>query len=122
MHGIEIGLSFSIVAMESSMGGAFVSNVTYSQYEMIREFICYGNGARIFYGDHLEAASAADPSFWVIHPAQERALHAKFIVGGFEDNKWNSDYIDDYVCDRNECYDDEVRRYNNPILLTVTLV
>eukprot|EP01034_Spumella_vulgaris_P037635 gene37635-46430_t len=38
-------------------------------------FICDGgDGGRIFPGDHLESASPADPSFWVIHPTLERLL------------------------------------------------
>jgi hypothetical protein len=39
--------------------------------------------ADTFAGDHLESASPADPSFWVVHPTLERLLHVdlKQIIG-----------------------------------------
>jgi hypothetical protein len=49
-------------------------------------------------GDHIESASPADPSFWVIHPTLERLLHAKLLSGGFADESWAADQIDDFVC------------------------
>jgi hypothetical protein len=70
-----------------------------------KDFICTGDGAKIFSGDHLESASPADPSFWVIHPTLERLTHAKFMAGGFDNEKWSSDAVNDYVCDKAECYD-----------------
>ena len=38
------------------------------------EFVCDGDGYKVFAGDHLESASAADPSFWPIHPTLDRLL------------------------------------------------
>ena len=38
---------------------------------------------QVFVGDHLESATAVDPSFWEIHPTMERLLHAKLMAGGF---------------------------------------
>ena len=46
-----------------------------------RDFICTGDGYKLFGGDHLEAASPADPSFWPIHPTLERLLQAKYMAG-----------------------------------------
>ena len=71
----------------------------------VRDFICEGDGYRVFFGDHLESASAADPSFWPIHPTMERAMQAKFMAGGFETTDWYTDYIEDWICGRNECYE-----------------
>jgi len=72
-----------------------------------KDFICTGDGYKIFGGDHLEAASPADPSFWPIHPTLERLLQAKYMAGGFEDDTWPSDATTDYVCDKAECYDED---------------
>jgi Common central domain of tyrosinase len=69
------------------------------------DFICSGDGYKVFGGDHLESASPADPSFWPIHPTLERLLQAKYMAGGFQDNTWPTDPINDYVCDKAECYD-----------------
>eukprot|EP01038_Epipyxis_sp_PR26KG_P015305 gene15305-20622_t len=70
-----------------------------------KEFICTGNGAKIFAGDHLESASPADPSFWVVHPTLERLLQAKFMSGGFATEKWTTNPKTEYVCDKPKCYD-----------------
>ena len=69
-----------------------------------RQFVCTGDGYKIFSGDHLESASPADPSFWVIHPTLERLTHAKLMVGGFIDEKWESDKVNEKVCDKASCY------------------
>eukprot|EP01038_Epipyxis_sp_PR26KG_P004980 gene4980-6963_t len=73
--------------------------------EVWTDFICNGSGAKIFAGDHLESASPADPTFWVIHPTLERLLHAKLMSGGFANEEWASDVKNDYVCDKAKCYD-----------------
>ena len=62
------------------------------------------NGSRIFTGDHLESASPADPSFWVIHPTLERLLHAKLMTGGFRNETWPSDVHRGFVCNKARCY------------------
>lgn len=71
-----------------------------------RDFICYGNGYRIFVGDHLESASTADPSFWPIHPTIERLLQLKYMVGGFNNFTWPTEATrdGDYVCNHAICY------------------
>jgi len=69
------------------------------------DFVCLGDGQKIFSGDHLESASPADPSFWVIHPTLERLLHAKLMAGGFVNDTWATDSID--VCDKAMCYNSD---------------
>jgi hypothetical protein len=71
------------------------------------DFVCTGDGGKIFSGDHLESASPHDPSFWVIHPTLERLYHAKMMAGGFEDDSWSSDSVNDFVCDKAECYESD---------------
>jgi hypothetical protein len=44
--------------------------------------------ATILDGDHLEAASPMDPSFWPIHPTIERLWIFKKMSGTFEDESW----------------------------------
>jgi hypothetical protein len=39
-------------------------------------------------GDHLEAASAVEPSFWMIHPTLERLLQYKDLAQPFTDKTW----------------------------------
>jgi hypothetical protein len=70
-----------------------------------REFICEGDGFKIFGGDHLESASPADPSFWPIHPTLERLLQVRLMAGGFESMDWPTDPVNDYVCNKATCYD-----------------
>jgi hypothetical protein len=71
-----------------------------------KDFICDGNGYKVFTGDHLESASPADPSFWVIHPTQERLYHAKMMAGGFVNTTWPTDQMEDFVCSKAICYED----------------
>ena len=75
------------------------------QWEKWEDFICSGNGYKIVPGDHLESASPTDPSFWPIHPTLERLLHAKFMSGGFENNTWHTDPINENVCHHASCYE-----------------
>jgi hypothetical protein len=70
------------------------------------DFICEGegDGSAVFTGDHLESASPADPSFWILHPIIERLFHAKLMVGGFTDESWDIDPENDYICEHSACY------------------
>jgi hypothetical protein len=68
------------------------------------DLLCNGDGYKSFGGDHLEAASAADPSFWPIHPTMDRLLQAKMMAGGFEQSSWPTDSKEDYLCDKFQCY------------------
>eukprot|EP01038_Epipyxis_sp_PR26KG_P009550 gene9550-12862_t len=68
------------------------------------DFICYGNGYKIYPGDHTDASIAVDdPSFWGIHPALERLYQAKLLSGGFSDEVWASDPINEYICATSDC-------------------
>jgi hypothetical protein len=70
------------------------------------DFMCNGDAGKVFTGDHLESASTADPSFWVMHPTLERLLHAKLMTGGFENEQWAADHVHDYICNRPKCYNE----------------
>ena len=72
-----------------------------------KEFICGGDGSKVFGGDHLESASPADPSFWPIHPSLERLLQVKYMAGGFTSNDWPSDASSEYVCNKATCYEED---------------
>lgn len=45
-------------------------------------------------------------SFWPIHPTQERLLHARLLSGGFDDFEWPTDPLNDYICDKSQCFED----------------
>lgn len=70
-----------------------------------------GKGYKIFGGDHLESSSPQDPSFWPIHPTLERVLHAKLMAGGFLNNTWANDVINEYVCDKGSCLDTKTSEF-----------
>jgi hypothetical protein len=40
-----------------------------------------------------------------MHPTLERLTQAKFLGGGFGDTTWPSDAVNDYVCDKAQCYE-----------------
>lgn len=71
------------------------------------DFVCSGNGFKVFPGDHLESASPSDPSFWPMHPTLERLMHAKYMSGGFENETWNSDSETQNVCHHASCYESD---------------
>jgi len=83
------------------------SSMTDSEWGEFRDFICYGDGSLVFVGDHLESASPSDPSFWPIHPTQERLLQLKYMVGSVSGGGWPTDALTDYVCDKSECYESD---------------
>lgn len=94
--------------MQSSinLGDYLPDNITDDGWYTWRDFICDGNGYKIFVGDHLESASTADPSFWPIHPTQERLLQLKYMVGGFTNSSWptTTSARGAYVCNHANCY------------------
>jgi hypothetical protein len=78
------------------------------------EFICGGEGSKIYAGDHLESASPADPSFWPIHPTLERVFQAKLMAGGFADSDtWPTDPVTEYVCNKAVCYEEDEQSFGN---------
>jgi hypothetical protein len=85
-----------------------IFEVTDERLEFVKDWICNGDGTKLFFGDHLESASTHDPTFWSIHPTVERLTHAKFMVGGFETDDWPTDASKDYVCDWGECYNSDL--------------
>lgn len=93
--------------LKSTISGQYLSSsITTTGWETWRDFICEGDAFRIFVGDHLESASPSDPSFWPIHPTQERLLQVKFMTGGGKYYSWpTSTSSNDYVCDKDECYE-----------------
>lgn len=90
----------------------------------VLQFICNSSdgtttgrsyGSQIFTGDHLESASPADPSFWVIHPTIERLFHAKLMSGGFVTDYWPihvNESQSTYVCAKNACYNSTTGSYD----------
>ena len=100
---------------------SYTGDLTDEQWEEWRDFVCEGDGAKVFVGDHLESASPADPSFWVIHPTLERLLHARYMAG-FSTENWPSDAQDDYVCDKSACYEDGVKVKPIALILSLTII
>ena len=90
--------------LKTKLTGNVPTTMTETGWNAWKDFICGGNGGKIFSGDHLESASPADPSFWVIHPTLERLTQAKLMAGGFSSEKWANDPKSDDVCDKAECY------------------
>jgi len=80
-------------------------NVDDSEENLVqwRDFICSGDASKVFVGDHLESASPSDPSFWPVHPNQERLLHLKYVSGGFLEDVWPTNAKQ--VCDKHSCYE-----------------
>jgi hypothetical protein len=81
-------------------------NMTEDDWSIWKDFLCESkDGGKVYPGDHLESASPADPSFWVIHPTLERLLHAKLMVGGFDVEDWDETAAD--ACRKSTCYMEE---------------
>ena len=78
-----------------------------------KDFICGGDGSKVFGGDHLESASPADPSFWPIHPTLERILQVKYMSGGFMSDDWPIDPDNEYVCNKVTCYDEDTGEFGH---------
>jgi hypothetical protein len=75
--------AFECVSADSAivllLYSSYVNSTVEGSDEAWTDFICNGDASKIFSGDHLESASPADPSFWVIHPTLERLFLAKLI-------------------------------------------
>jgi hypothetical protein len=73
------------------------------------DFICLGEGSKIFAGDESESTSGLDPIMWITHPTMERLYHAKLSSGGFSTNdKWAEDATTEFVCRHAKCLEYEV--------------
>jgi hypothetical protein len=95
--------------LAGSVGTKHTGTLSNKQKLQLAEFVCEGDAYRILLGDHIESASPADPSFWPIHPTLERTLQAKLMTSSFADTLWPSDALNDYVCDKSNCYEDGVK-------------
>jgi len=104
VEGTSDALKFSL---DNKLGTNVPYNMTDEGWDTWVDFICTGDGQRIFSGDHLESASPSDPSFWPIHTTLERLTHAKYMAGGFVVDSWAWDPVMDYVCDKGSCYESE---------------
>lgn len=92
-------------AIKELLSRGFVPDtLTDDDWETWREFVCTGDGYKIIVGTHMESASSSDPSFWPVHPTQERLLHARIMSTGAETFDWADDPVNDYVCDNAQCY------------------
>ena len=100
----ETELTSMLFNLKNKLADYVPSTMSDDGWKAWQDFVCTGDGGKIFSGDHLESASPADPSFWVIHPTLERLYHAKLMAGGFDDNSWATDAVNDFVCDKAECY------------------
>jgi len=94
-----------VAELKTVISSSYVNDLSTEDWETWRDFICTGDGYKIFVGDHLESASPSDPSFWPIHPTQERLLQLKYMMGAFSSYEWPTDAVNDYVCDKPKCYD-----------------
>jgi hypothetical protein len=82
-------------------------DLTDEQWGQWRDFVCTGDGYKIFVGDHLESASTSDPSFWPMHPTLERLVQMKYIAGTMTNFEWPTDTKD--ICDHFNCVEDGVK-------------
>jgi hypothetical protein len=77
-------------------------------WEAWKDFICLGEGSKIFAGDESESTSGLDPIMWVTHPTIEKLYHIKRIAGGFSTNdKWAEDATNEFVCRHAKCLEYE---------------
>ena len=81
-------------------------DLTTEQWEQWRDFVCEGDGYKVFVGDHLESASTYDPSFWPIHPTLERLVQFKYMGGMMRTWSWPTEAKT--VCDKANCVVDGV--------------
>lgn len=72
-------------------------------WNTIKEFVCTGDAKKIVVGAHSDSSSPSDPSFWPVHPTQERLLHTFMLASGQGGWKWPTDAQADYVCGTTKC-------------------
>lgn len=91
-----------VETIKDNMGGEgyFVDEVDWMS---IRNFICDGDAHKIVVGAHGDSSSASDPSFWPVHPTQERLLQAYMIAAGTDTWNWPENALTDYVCGTTRC-------------------
>jgi Common central domain of tyrosinase len=91
-----------VETLKDKMGGQgyFIDGVDWMS---IRNFICDGDAHKIVVGAHSDSSSASDPSFWPVHPTQERLLQAYMIATQTTSWDWPEDALTDYVCGTTRC-------------------
>ena len=91
-----------VETLKDKMGGQgyFVDGVDWMS---IYNFICEGDAHKIVVGAHSDSSSASDPSFWPVHPTQERLLQAYMIATQTDTWDWPEDALTDYVCGTTRC-------------------
>lgn len=91
--------------------GVEMADLTQAQREeAINIMLC---DAHYYPGDHIEAASPVEASFWPIHPTLERLFQFKEIVAPFRNRDWAVDKTEDkhfctyhtYGCEGHHAYD-----------------
>lgn len=101
-HSVNLTLAVKeLVSKYISRGG--VKTINDDQIRAWEEFICTGDGYKILVGTHMESVSSADPSFWPIHPTQERLLHVHMISQNFVSYSWPEYGANSYICDNAAC-------------------
>ena len=101
----KLNLKISLQSKLSNyVADTLITDLNHKGWDDIVDFICSGDGQRIYSGENYNSGAPSDPSFWVINPTLERLLHAKLMSGGFNNEEWNDDSINEYVCDKSECY------------------
>jgi len=77
-----------------SLFSSFDDATHFQSAQMVRKVFC---DSTILLGDHGDASSASDVSFWPIHPTLERLLHYKQLVNPLTDYTWDgSTYWSDW--------------------------
>ena len=77
-----------------------VSSEELDRHKILRKVFCE---TPFWPGDHLEAASPIEASFWPIHPTLDRLLQYKQIVRPFSNKTWESSEDADCVASESGC-------------------
>lgn len=87
---------------DDGVSGIDCSNLTVTQKRRMVELIC-DNGIALD-GDHLEASSPSDVSFWPIHPTMERLWQLKKLSGTFKSEVWPDRFAQQRATLWDDCY------------------
>jgi len=78
------------------------NNPNHSGWDEFFDFICSGDGQKIYPGDSYQSSSPSDPIHHVIYPTLDRIFHAKLLSDSFLNETWSDNSSE--VCEKNECY------------------
>ena len=95
--------------LDDVISGVSTSNTTLEDYVGVLNpyAICLAKtlcSAHVVTGDHIEASSAYDISFWPVHPTLERLFQYKVLSGNFQDMHWSEKSITAAINAQLECY------------------